>query len=142
MDRRLGTARIGEPLYQCEPPTGYSDKAETWVNTGALLNRLNFALAFAGNRLPGLKVDTAALIGALDLVISVDTSVAHAAAAVGTPLWLLAPHNVCWMWDMAGVESPWYPGVHLFRATRPRAWEPVIDAVAAALGTATAGAAR
>jgi Flp pilus assembly protein TadD len=86
--------------------------------------------------------DTAALIGALDLVISVDTSVAHAAAAVGTPLWLLAPHNVCWRWDMAGVESPWYPGVHLFRATRPRTWEPVIDAVAAALGTATAGAAR
>ena len=57
------TARIGEPLYQCEPPTGYSDKAETWVNTGALLNRLNFALAFAGNRLPGLKVDPGALIG-------------------------------------------------------------------------------
>ena len=86
--------------------------------------------------------DTAALIGALDLVISVDTSVAHAAAAVGTPLWLLAPHNVCWRWDMAGAESPWYPGVRLFRARRPRAWAPVIDAVAAALGTATAGAAR
>ena len=57
------TARIGEPLYQCEPPTGYSDKAETWVNTGALLNRLNFALAFAGNRLPGLKVDPVTLLG-------------------------------------------------------------------------------
>ena len=50
--------------------------------------------------------DTAALIGALDLVISVDTSVAHAAAAVGTPLWLLAPHNVCWRWEMGGAESP------------------------------------
>ena len=60
------TARIGEPLYQCEPPTGYSDKAATWVNTGAFLNRLNFALAFAGNRLPGLKVDPVALIGAED----------------------------------------------------------------------------
>ena len=60
--------------------------------------------------------DTAALIGALDLVISVDTSVAHAAAAVGTPLWLLAPHNVCWRWEMAGAESPWYPGVRSFRA--------------------------
>jgi uncharacterized protein (DUF1800 family) len=57
------TARIGEPLYRCEPPTGYSDQAETWVNTGALLSRLNFALAFAGNRLPGLKVDPAALLG-------------------------------------------------------------------------------
>ena len=38
--------RMGEPLFLCQPPTGYSDKAETWVNTGALLNRLNFALAF------------------------------------------------------------------------------------------------
>jgi uncharacterized protein (DUF1800 family) len=43
------TARIGEPLYQCQPPTGYSDKAEAWVNTGALLNRMNFAMAVAGN---------------------------------------------------------------------------------------------
>ena len=42
--------RMGEPLYLCQPPTGYSDKAETWVNTGALLNRLNFALAFAGDK--------------------------------------------------------------------------------------------
>ena len=49
--------------------------------------------------------DTAALIGALDLVISVDTSVAHAAAAVGTPLWLLAPHNVCWRWEMGGARA-------------------------------------
>ena len=39
--------RMGEPLFLCQPPTGYSDKAETWVNTGALLNRLNFALSFA-----------------------------------------------------------------------------------------------
>ena len=77
--------------------------------------------------------DTAALIGALDLVISVDTSVAHAAAAVGTPLWLLAPHNVCWRWEMGGAESPWYPGVRLFRAARPGAWAPVIDAVGEAL---------
>jgi hypothetical protein len=42
------TARIGEPLYQCQPPNGYSDKADAWVNTGALLNRMNFALQVAG----------------------------------------------------------------------------------------------
>jgi len=77
--------------------------------------------------------DTAALIGALDLVVSVDTSVAHAAAAAGTPLWLLAPHNVCWRWEMAGTGSPWYPGVRSFRAPRPQAWTPVIEAVGAAL---------
>ena len=57
------TARIGEPLYQCQPPTGYSDKAETWVNTGALLNRLNFSLALAGNRMRQTRVDVAALLG-------------------------------------------------------------------------------
>jgi uncharacterized protein (DUF1800 family) len=55
--------RIGEPLYQCQPPTGYSDKAEAWVNAGALLNRLNFSLALAGNRVRGSRTDTAALLG-------------------------------------------------------------------------------
>ena len=47
------TGRIGEPLYQCQPPTGYSDKADDWVNTGALLNRLNYSLTLASNRLRG-----------------------------------------------------------------------------------------
>ncbi len=57
------TARIGEPLYQCLPPTGYADKAEAWVNTGALLNRLNFAIALASNRIRGTRVELAALVG-------------------------------------------------------------------------------
>ena len=55
--------RIGEPLYQCQPPTGYSDKAEAWVNTGALLNRLNFSLALAGNRIRGSRSDVTAFLG-------------------------------------------------------------------------------
>jgi uncharacterized protein (DUF1800 family) len=55
--------RIGEPLYQCQPPTGYSDKAETWVNTGALLNRLNFSLALAGNKIRGSRSDSIAFLG-------------------------------------------------------------------------------
>ena len=55
--------RMGEPLYQCQPPTGYSDKAETWVNTGALLNRLNFALTLSTNHLAGATTDLAALFG-------------------------------------------------------------------------------
>ena len=57
-------SRMGEPLFQCQPPTGYNDKAETWVNTGALLNRLNFALAFGTNRLAGASVDLNAMFGA------------------------------------------------------------------------------
>ena len=55
--------RIGQPLYQCQPPTGYSDKAQTWVNSGALLNRLNFSLALAGNKVRGSRSDVAALLG-------------------------------------------------------------------------------
>jgi uncharacterized protein (DUF1800 family) len=55
--------RIGEPLYQCQPPTGYSDKAETWVNTGSLLNRLNFSLALAGNKVRGSRSDVNSLLG-------------------------------------------------------------------------------
>ncbi len=56
--------RIGEPLYQCQPPTGYSDKADAWVNTGALLNRMNYSLALAGNKMRGSRTDVAALLGA------------------------------------------------------------------------------
>jgi len=55
--------RMGEPLFLCQPPTGYSDKAETWVNTGALLNRLNFALAFASGHLAGTNVELAPMFG-------------------------------------------------------------------------------
>jgi uncharacterized protein (DUF1800 family) len=55
--------RIGEPLYQCQPPTGYADKAEAWVNTGALLNRLNFSLALAGNKVRGSRSDASSLFG-------------------------------------------------------------------------------
>jgi len=61
------TNRIGQPLYQCEPPTGYSDKADAWVNTGALLNRLNFSLALTANRVRGARVN-------VDSVISCDTA--------------------------------------------------------------------
>src|SRR6185295_16374726 len=55
-------SRIGEPLYQCQPPTGYSDRAEAWVNAGALLNRLNFSLALTSNRIRGEQVDVPALL--------------------------------------------------------------------------------
>jgi uncharacterized protein (DUF1800 family) len=47
--------RMGMPIYGCQPPTGYNDTADAWVNTGALLNRLNFGLALAGNKLPGVR---------------------------------------------------------------------------------------
>jgi uncharacterized protein (DUF1800 family) len=57
------TSRIGQPLYQCEPPTGYSDKSDAWVNTGALLSRMNFSLTLTSNRLRGAQVDIDSLFG-------------------------------------------------------------------------------
>ena len=59
-------ARLGEPLYEAQPPTGYPDVAGAWVNTGALLARMNFALALSQNRLPGVRVDLAHSLGAVD----------------------------------------------------------------------------
>ncbi len=59
--------QLGMPLYFAQPPTGYADKAEAWVNTGALLNRMNFALALVNNQVPGTRVDLAALTGGSDV---------------------------------------------------------------------------
>ena len=56
---------MGMPIYGAQPPTGYSDKADVWINTGALMNRLNFALALAADKLPGVQVDQQQL-GAID----------------------------------------------------------------------------
>ena len=55
--------RMGEPLFQCQPPTGYSDKSEMWVNSGALLNRLNFALAFGTDHMWGAEVNLKSIFG-------------------------------------------------------------------------------
>jgi uncharacterized protein (DUF1800 family) len=57
-------ARIGEPLYQCLTPNGYSDQAASWVSTGALLNRMNFAVALTTNKIRGAQVDIDPLLGA------------------------------------------------------------------------------
>lgn len=56
-------ANMGEQLYGWQPPTGYPDQAEDWVNTGALLNRLNFGIALAANRIPGTRVDLSKVVG-------------------------------------------------------------------------------
>jgi len=63
-------ARMGQPLYGFQTPNGYSDVAEDWVNTGALLERMNFALALASNRIPGTRVDLSQFVS--DMSKSVD----------------------------------------------------------------------
>ncbi|HEX3996617.1 MAG TPA: tetratricopeptide repeat-containing glycosyltransferase family protein, partial [Acetobacteraceae bacterium] len=77
--------------------------------------------------------DTAALVATLDLIITVDTSAAHLAGALGKPVWLLSRHDACWRWGRDRDDSPWYPTMRLFRQTTPGDWAGVIERVAASL---------
>jgi len=75
--------QLGMPLYMCQPPTGYSDKAEAWVNTGALLNRMNFAVQLVGGRMRGLQPGTSP-VGAV-LANDVSTATAGTIAKATDP---------------------------------------------------------
>jgi hypothetical protein len=74
--------------------------------------------------------DTAAVIENLDLIISVDTSTAHLAAAMGKPVWLLNRYDSCWRWKMQGERSAWYASMRLYRQDDTRSWLPVLEQVA------------
>jgi tetratricopeptide (TPR) repeat protein len=77
--------------------------------------------------------ETAALIANLDLVISVDTSIAHLAGALAKPVWILLPFTPDWRWLLHRLDSPWYPTARLFRQDGSRAWDSVIARVHEAL---------
>jgi len=82
--------------------------------------------------------DTAALMAALDVVISADTSPLHLAGALGRPVWLLDRYDACWRWLRDRDDSPWYPTLRRFRQTAPGDWAGVMERVAAALTQAAA----
>jgi tetratricopeptide (TPR) repeat protein len=77
--------------------------------------------------------DTAAVIANLDLVISVDTSVAHLAGAMARPVWVIVPFIADWRWMLDRDDSPWYPTMRLFRQNTPGDWKPVFDRMEAEL---------
>lgn len=77
--------------------------------------------------------DTAALVSCLDLVISIDSAVAHLAGSLAVPIWLLLPFVPDWRWMLERNDSPWYPTMQLFRQPRPRDWESVLRAIVPAL---------
>ena len=83
--------------------------------------------------------DTAALMANLDLVISIDTSVAHLAAATGRPTWVILPHVADWRWAPGHKTSPWYPDVELFRQSDFGDWDGVISEVARRLSECSGG---
>lgn len=82
--------------------------------------------------------DTAAIVDQLDLVISVDTSVAHLAGALGRPVWVLSRHDGCFRWLLDRDDSPWYPTMRLFRQQVPGDWKGVVARVGAALRSVVA----
>jgi len=74
--------------------------------------------------------DTAGLVENLDLIVSVDTSVAHLAGALGKPVWMLSRFDGCWRWLLDREDSPWYPTLRVFRQPEPGNWDTVIGSLA------------
>jgi ADP-heptose:LPS heptosyltransferase len=77
--------------------------------------------------------DVAAAMENLDLIISVDTALAHLAGAMGKPVWVLIPFVPDWRWLLAREDSPWYPTMKLFRQTKKNEWDDVLQRVAGEL---------
>lgn len=129
-NRSLPLARLAPVLsvlgvqfvsLQRETRAGDLTEAGNWPN----LTRFDDALAdFA---------DTAAAIAGLDLVIAVDTAVAHLAGALGKPVWILISHIQDWRWLTGRSDNPWYPSARLFRQPAPGDWDGVTTNVATAL---------
>lgn len=83
----------------------------------------------------GRFMDTAAVIKNLDLVISVDTSVVHLAGGLGAKVWVMLPYSAEWRWMLDRQDTPWYPGMRLFRQPQPGDWSSVIERVQQELET-------
>ncbi|WP_416235175.1 glycosyltransferase family 9 protein [Nitrospirillum sp. BR 11163] len=105
---------------------------------GAALGLVDWTADFAD------MANTAALVQGLDLVISVDSAVAHLAGALGRPVWLLNRFDSCWRWLEAGTEAnPWYPTLTEFRQPTAGDWDTVMTAVTTKLAeTVTAQGGR
>ncbi|MCZ7565281.1 MAG: hypothetical protein M5U08_17110 [Burkholderiales bacterium] len=112
-----------------------------WVSlqhdcTEAELAEIRQAHGVLIHRLPEALTDlaeTAALMGALDLVITIDNTVAQLAGATGRATWAMLPFVPEWRYGVSGDSMPWYPAARLFRQSAPGAWGPVLEAVARAL---------
>jgi tetratricopeptide (TPR) repeat protein len=101
---------------------------EAWLNTEALESRFRQI----DKRMDDFA-DTAAIMEQLDLIISIDTSIAHLAGAMSKPLWIMLPVGADWRWFTNTAESPWYPTARLIRQKVPGVWDDVVDAIALAL---------
>ncbi len=125
----------GQNQGQCKNQAQfYCLQKEIRAKDQALLTKLHIQkeIVFVGNDLKDFS-DTAALIDLMDLVITVDTSIAHLAGAMGKPVWILLPFNADWRWLTKRNDSPWYPSARLFRQPAMGDWDSVINDIKQAL---------
>jgi tetratricopeptide (TPR) repeat protein len=98
------------------------------------LDAATFPIIDLGSRFdPNSLEDLAAALMSLDLVVTVDTAVAHLAGALGVPVWVALPFRSCWRWLLGRSDSPWYPTMQLFRQNNPGDWGDVFERIGAAL---------
>jgi len=143
---KVGITWAGNPVHRNNP---YRDRSAGLAQFAPLARHAKLALfslqrggeaAQLSSPPPGLKIDpleeesmeaidTAAAILNLDLVITVDSMVAHLAASLGKPVWVLLPFAAEWRWLLDREDSPWYPTMRLFRQPRPGEWRAVLERV-------------
>ncbi len=113
-------AEIQEISFYCLQKGAASIEADKWSDKGRII-RLDSEISDF--------TDTAAIIANLDIVISVDTSAAHLAGAIGKSVWTLLPFIPDWRWQLERNDSPWYPSMRLFRQTKMYEWDGVFEQV-------------
>lgn len=106
-------------------------QTEVRVSDRAIMPTLNNLLDLSGEI--GDFADTASIMSNMDLIVTVDTSIAHLAGAMGKPVWVLLPFVPDWRWLLDREDSPWYPTMRLFRQSTPGGWADVLQRVSEAL---------
>jgi len=135
--RRIGVAWHGNPAHSNDRRRSMpaAELARLFALPGLHFVNLQVGPCAAEAGLPDLSpmltdfAATAALIDALDLVVTVDTAVAHVAGALGRPCWLMLPYAPDWRWQLRRDDTPWYSSMRLFRQPKPGDWGAVIDAI-------------
>jgi Flp pilus assembly protein TadD len=142
--RKVGLVWSGNPVYRSDRRRSIPPALLAALATVADISFVSLQKGIPHDARPSLPMadwtgelndvaDTAALIMGLDLIISVDTMVAHLASSLGRPVWLLNRFDTDWRWMRDREDSPWYPTMRIIRQPVPGAWEPVIAMVADAL---------
>lgn len=143
--RRIGLAWAGNPLHSNDARRSIPASMLAPLLELPGISFVNLQVGPPAREVPGLwdmtdrlpdYAETAALIANLDLVVCVDTSVAHLAGAIGKPAWVMLPHAPDWRWLLGRADSPWYRSLRLFRQAVAGDWRSVIAAVSSALSGA------